>query len=294
MIQDKRKLQWMTALATSLLIIILGAVSGYTAASRLRNTMEQQMAEDSRVISENLRIIISQVTRELTDQGEAIERVQQVLQSAQTHGWLGFACVVDKNGTVLAHPNPEMRGATVSLETYEPTTLAGPTPRSVFELSQSGKGEAPAVYRSSTDIIAVQWLPKLMTYLCVHQPQGGVQSRVERLFGILARIGTIFVTISAFSTWFFVGWLVDRYESTLAVSEARNRSLVQNSEAIIVVDEEDRIRHTNPAASELLGLAEEATENQPVHAYWKSDDAGTLDRLLRESRDNQPLSLNYA
>ena len=168
-----------------------------------------------------------------------------------------------------------------------PQPSPGPTPGSVFELSQSGKGEAPAVYRSSTDIIAVQWLPKLMTFLCVHQPQGGVQSRVERLFGIMARIGAIFVTISAFSTWFFVGWLVDRYESTLAVSEARI-SLVQNSEAIIVVDDEDRIRHTNPAASELLGLTEEPTENQPINAYWKPDDAGTLDRLLQESRDNQP------
>jgi hypothetical protein len=47
-------------------------------------------------------------------------QVQEVLENAQTHGWKGFACVVDKDGTVVAHPNPEMRGTTVSLETYLP------------------------------------------------------------------------------------------------------------------------------------------------------------------------------
>ena len=288
MIQGKRKLQWATTLATSSLIVILGVVSGYVAASRLRSTMEQQMAEDSRVISENLRFMISQVTRELTDRGEAIEQVQKVLQSAQARDWRGFACIIDENGTVLAHPNPEMRGTTVSLETYEPTAFAGSVPGRVFELSKVGDSDGPAVYRSSSDIIAVQWLPNLMTYLCVHQPRGEVRARSDKLIGILSRIGVVFLAISAFSTWFFLGWLVDRYESTLAVSEARNRSLVQNSEAIIVVDDENSIRHTNPAASKLLGLPEGETEYLPIQAYWQSADTAPLNQLIRESRDNQP------
>ena len=95
MIRDKRRLQWVSALATSVLILRLGALSGYLAVDWLTDTMEKQIAEDSRVISENLRIIISQVTRELTDQQEAIDQVQKVLASAQTHDWQGFACVVD-------------------------------------------------------------------------------------------------------------------------------------------------------------------------------------------------------
>ena len=102
MIRDKRRLQWLSALATSILILCLGAMSAYLASGRLAETMEKQIAEDSRVISENLRIIISQVTRELTDRQEAIDQVQKVLAGAQTHGWQGFACVVDKNGTVVA------------------------------------------------------------------------------------------------------------------------------------------------------------------------------------------------
>ena len=160
--------------------------------------MEKQIAEDSRVISENLCIIISQVTRELTDQQEAIDQVQKVLASAQTHGWQGFACVVDKDGTVVAHPNPDIRGATVSLETYRPTaTTPGlALPQAVLELPNSGP-LPPGIYKSSSDIIAVQWLPGLMTCLCVHQPQGDIRKRAGQLLDILTRIGLVFVVISA-------------------------------------------------------------------------------------------------
>lgn len=285
MVLDKRKLQAAAAAATALLIVLIGLTSGYFAASRLTTAMEQQMAEDSRVISENLRIIISQVTRELTDQGAAIEQVQQVLEKAQTRGWRGFACVVDEDGTVVAHPKPEMRGATVSLETYEPTPLAGPPPDRVFDLPRS-ETLPPGVYRSSSDIIAVQWLPKLMTYLCVHQPQGEVGARVSRLVGILTRIGALFVLVSAGATWWFVGALVDRYESSLALSEARNRALVQNSEAILVVDD-DRIRHANPAALKMLGIPENEADGQPISAYWGGADADGLAEIIRESREGR-------
>ena len=54
--------------------------------------MEKQIAEDSRVISENLCIIISQVTRELTDQQEAIDQVQKVLASAQPQPHWAHPC----------------------------------------------------------------------------------------------------------------------------------------------------------------------------------------------------------
>lgn len=259
---EKRRLQWLSALTTSTLIIILGAASGYVASGRLQETMERQIAEDSRVISENLRIIINQVTREMTDQGLALDQVQDVLQSAQTHGWRGFACVVDKNGTVVAHPDPDMRGATVSLETYAPTELAGPAPVNVIELAQSSEPGAPSIYKSSSDIIAVQWLPDLMTYLCVHQPQDEIRTRVQALISILTRIGAPFVLIAAAGTWFFVGSLVERYQASLEVSEASNRSLVENSEAIVVIDTGNRVLHANPAAASLLGLGDDDISRQ--------------------------------
>jgi len=233
--------------------------------------MEKQIAEDSRVISENLCIIISQVTRELTDQQEAIDQVQKVLASAQTHGWQGFACVVDKDGTVVAHPNPDIRGATVSLETYRPTaTTPGlALPQAVLELPNSGP-LPPGIYKSSSDIIAVQWLPGLMTCLCVHQPQGDIRKRAGQLLDILTRIGLVFVVISASGTWIFVGRLVERYESNLAVSEERNRTLVQNSDAIVVIDDTGMILHTNPSAESLFGVTKESARMRPVSDFWQS------------------------
>jgi PAS domain S-box-containing protein len=280
MITDKRMLQWCAAIATSVLILVLGAISGYSASSRLEETLERQLAEDSRVISENLRIIIGQVTREIKGQREAIDQVQEVLQNARTHGWRGFACVVDKDGTVVAHPNPDMRGATVSLESYSPSTLAGPPPVKVFDLPGSGDRTPPGVYKSSSDIIAVQWLPDLMTYLCVHQPQGEVRLRSERLLGILIRIGAAFVVVAAAGTWFFVGWLIDRYESSLEVSEARSSSLVENSESILVLDGNGQLLHANPAAVKLLDLEADSGTLGDLHP----SDLKGLSTLIADSR----------
>ena len=240
------------------------------------------MAEDSRVISENLRIIIGQVTRELADQGEAMEQVQDVLQSAQTHGWRGFACVVEEDGTVVAHPNPDMHGATVSLETYAPTTLAEPKPSRVFDLPRQAADQPPGVYKSSSDIIAVQWLPEPMTYLFVHQPQDEIVARTQNLPSILTQIGILFIVISGTGTWLFVGWLVDRYESTLEVSEARNRALVENSEAIVVVDADSQILHANPAARHLLALANQDAPKD-ILRFWREEDGRDLTSLIAEA-----------
>jgi PAS domain S-box-containing protein len=236
----------------------------------------------------NLRIIINQVPRGLTDKGEAIVQVQKVLESAQTHGWRGFACVVDEDGTVVAHPNPSMRGEKVSLESYEPTfPEAGKGLDRVLDLPQRPDTEPPGIFKSSADIIAVQWLPDLMTFLCVHQPQGEIRARSDRLIAILTRIGLIFVVISASGTWVFVGWLVDRYESHLEVSELQNRTLVQSSDPIVVLNGKGEILHTNPAASRMLGVPGDHSTGLPMAGFLVDPELAVFDNPSSGSKETE-------
>ena len=107
-----------------------------------------------------------------------------------------------------------------------------------------------------------------MTYLCVRQPQVDIRKRAGQLLDILTLIGLVFVVISASGTWIFVGWLVERYESNLAVPEERNRTLVQNSDAIVVIDDTGMILHTNPSAESLFGVTKESARMRPVSDFW--------------------------
>ena len=66
MLQTKRRLQIATSLTIATLIVAVGVLGAFTATDRLRQMLEHQVAEDSQVINENLRIIISQATREYT------------------------------------------------------------------------------------------------------------------------------------------------------------------------------------------------------------------------------------
>jgi two-component system phosphate regulon sensor histidine kinase PhoR len=128
----------------------------------------------------------------------------------------------------------------------------------------------------------------LTTYLCVHQPQGDIRKRAGRLLNILTRIGLVFVVISASGTWIFVGWLVERYESNLAVSEERNRTLVQNSDAIVVIDDNGMILHTNPSAESLFGVTGERARMRPVSDFWQSDALSTPSRTdTPEERESE-------
>ena len=86
MIQDKRKLQLYTSLSLSGLILCLGLLSATYAIGLFRSTQERQMAEDSQIIGESLRIIIQQLTQEYTDQEMALARIQKVHEALKGKG----------------------------------------------------------------------------------------------------------------------------------------------------------------------------------------------------------------
>ena len=140
MIRDKRRLQWVSALATSVLILCLGALSGYLAVDRLTETMEKQIAEDSRVISESLRIIISQVTRELTGSAGSDRSGPEGPRKRPDTRLAGIRLRSRQGWDCGCSSKPGHAGATVSLETYRPTaTTPGlPLPQAVLELPNSG------------------------------------------------------------------------------------------------------------------------------------------------------------
>jgi sensor histidine kinase regulating citrate/malate metabolism len=139
--QTKRRLQIVTSLAVATFILVAGTIGAMTAAGRLRQMLERQMAEDSQVIGENLKIIISQATRELAQGERAFDKVQVVLESLQVGGWRGFACIVDKDGVIVAHPNPSVRGSHVRLEDYAATSLAK-TPDRVELLTEGSESSS--------------------------------------------------------------------------------------------------------------------------------------------------------
>ena len=282
MLQTKRRLQIATSLTIATLIVAVGVLGAFTATDRLRQMLEHQVAEDSQVISENLRIIISQATREFSQREQAFDRIQAVFESFTVEGWRGFACVVDKDGRVVAHPDSAMRGMRVNLEEYEATDI-GRTPERVASLAGAG-GPPPGVYRSSNDIIAIQWLPRLMTYLCVHQPHGEIAGRTNQMLSALGQFVFAFVAVAASGSWFFVGWLVDRYESHLARSEGQNRALVESSDPIIVASLDGHILNLNPEAQRLLALR---ADDQPssVGECWSEDDRVSFDELVARSAD---------
>ena len=118
----------------------------------------------------------------------------------------------------------------------------------------------------------------MTTYLCVHQPQGNIRKHAGQHLNILPRIGLVFVVISASGTWTFVVWLVKRYESNLAVSDERNRTLVRNGGAIVVIDDDGMTLHTNPSAESLFGIPGERVRMRSGSDFWQPDALSALPR----------------
>ena len=118
----------------------------------------------------------------------------------------------------------------------------------------------------------------MTTYLCVHQPQGNIRKHAGQHLNILTRIGLVFVVISASGTWTFVVWLVKRYESNLAVSDERNRTLVRNGGAIVVIDDDGMTLHTNPSAESLFGIPGERVRMRSGSDFWQPDALSALPR----------------
>lgn len=86
MLTSNRRFQTLAALSVAGLLLAVGLGSAVVATFRLKNALERQMAEDSRIISENLRIIFAQVTREIDEADLAVARVQSVLERLQVEG----------------------------------------------------------------------------------------------------------------------------------------------------------------------------------------------------------------
>jgi PAS domain S-box-containing protein len=123
-----------------------------------------------------------------------------------------------------------------------------------------------------------------MTYLCVHQPHGEIKRRTDRTLAVLGQIGVVFVAIAAGGSWFFVGWLVNRYESHLARSEAQNRGLVESSDPIVVSNLNGQILNLNTEAKRLLEV-EGANGPNTIHELWVDEDRASFDKLLSRSAD---------
>ena len=288
MIRDKRRLQLYTSAALSFLILCLGILWSWYAIGLLRETAERQMAEDNEIIGANLRIIIRQVTQKYADQEMALSEIQNVLEALKEKKW--FACVLDQKGFVLAAPQREMVNSQAPLKTYKPTALLGTQAPPLDALSEASETGRTGVYKTESDIIAIQWLPNLMTYLCVHQSQQPMNEKIGQLRRVLIQITIGFMFLVGMGSWFFVGWLVDRYESHLSLSEYRNRTLVQNSAPILVGAPSGQILHVNPEARTLFGIPPDQTDLN-LRDLWLTDHADRLDEILHIGV-NQSLEMN--
>ncbi|MBT3602738.1 MAG: PAS domain S-box protein, partial [Candidatus Latescibacteria bacterium] len=251
MIRDKRKLQVCTSGVLTLLMIIMGVVWATHALTRYRTTLEGQMAENNEIVKANLSIIIDQVTKQYVEKAQVIGQIQNVLEALEAKGWKGFACVLDEQGHVLAHPNRKMVGMRTPVETYEPQNLLGQIPPPVTQLPEANQ-KTSSIYRTQADIIAIDWLPDLMTYLCVHKSHRPIAHQLNALRERLIGVGLLIIALASTGSWFFVGGLVDRYENHLTQSEYRNRTLVQNSAPIVITTPEGTILDINPAGEQLF------------------------------------------
>ncbi|MDP6041042.1 MAG: hypothetical protein QGG64_21005, partial [Candidatus Latescibacteria bacterium] len=134
MIHDKRRLQFYTTAVLTALLIAMGFAWATHAITLYRSTLERQMAEDNEIVKANLGIIIHQATQQYADKDMVRVQIQNVLEALQEKGWKGFACVLDKDGRVLNHPNRQMINMQVPLKTYEPLDLLGEAPLPVTNL----------------------------------------------------------------------------------------------------------------------------------------------------------------
>jgi sensor histidine kinase regulating citrate/malate metabolism len=125
---DKRKLQFYTSSVLTLFMVLMGIAWATHALALYRTTLERQMAEDNEIVKANLSIIIDQVTKQYVGKTQVINQIQNVLEALEAKGWKGFACVLDDQGHILAHPDRQMVGMRPPLETYEPQTLLGQMP----------------------------------------------------------------------------------------------------------------------------------------------------------------------
>ena len=279
MIYNKRKLQIYTSGILTTLMVIMGFAWATHALSIYRATMERQIAEDNDIVKDNLSIIIHQVTQQNTDRNRIISQIQSILEVLKTKGWNGFACVLDKDGRVLAHPDPNMINMQVALQKYEPIDLLGTRPPSVTQLPQTPHNE-PAIYKTSGDIIAVDWLPELKTYLCVHKSLLPVTEKINALRTHLAGTGFLIVAISSALSWFFLGMLVDRYESYLSRSEARNRTLVENSSPILITSPSGHLLDANSEALALFQTDRTKLLSKNIQDLWPEKNRPDLSFLF--------------
>ncbi len=276
---DKRKLQFYTASVLTVLLVVMAVAWATHALAIYRTTLERQMAEDNEIVKANLSIIIDQVTKQYVEKNQVIHQIQNVLEALESKGWKGFACVLDEQGKVLAHPNRQMVGMRAPFETYKPQTLLGQMPPPVTKLSE-GHQKTSAIYRTQSDIIAIDWLPDLMTYLCVHKSHRPVSDQINNLRQRLMGVGLIIIGLASTGSWFFVGWLVERYENHLAQSEQRNRTLVQNSAPIVISTPDGLILDINPAAENLFQAHRSELLNSAFEKLWPTKHHAKFQTLL--------------
>ncbi len=279
MIRSRRTLQVTISAALSAGVIALGSLTGMQAIHSFRSTLERKMAEDSEIIGESLRILTKQVTREYNDRGAALARIQEILEVLERKNWIGFACVLDDTGKILAHPKREYIDMQVPLGTYERTEILGSRAPPIGTMQDRTDAEGTEIYRTSADIIAVQWIPQMMTYLCVHQSVAPLANKIEELTASLMKIGLAFVVLIAAGSWVPTGRIISRYETELSESERRNRTLIENSLPILVVDTNGIILEANPEAARLFESSE--LVNTQIEVFLPTESAVSVAQIRR-------------
>lgn len=279
MITNKRKLQVYTSTGLTVLLILMGSAWIFHALSVYRITLERQIAEDNEIVKANLGIIIDQITKQYVEKSQAIGQIQNILEGLQAQGWNGYACVLDERGQVLAHPNKKMVGRRPPVESYEPQNLLGQMPPAVLDLPQTDR-QTSAIYRTQAEIIAIGWLPQLMTYLCIHKPMHTIEAQIIDIRNRLMAVGIVIIALAGSGCWFFTGNLVDRYEHHLAKSEHRNRTLVQSSAPIVITDLNGTIRYINPSATDFFGFTLNRSNHVPFGDHWPEKHKQAYQKLL--------------
>jgi len=133
------------------------------------------------------------------------------------------AFLIDRRGTVLAHPVAAFVGAgwgAMAVRSSRGTLALA----AALAQREALRGWAVDPVTGQTRLIAAHWSPPLDAAVCVTQDPESVIKRTQALSAFFLRTTFLLWAGLLVAVWFIVGTLVDRYESRIAVL-ARSDSL---------------------------------------------------------------------
>lgn len=172
------------------LALVLGGYFLFrTASTQVSNGLVNLIERNNVRVAESLSSLIGEIDRDIVYGTPEWERVQQIIEGFEFSGD-GFACVLDTEGLIVAHPNirdePALRDINLGGEVLQ--TDSGPTPLSEAEVLDTA-GEW-VVFRGEIDFgidgnhyIATRRLGDAPVRLVVHQPIAGLEAAKRETFG---------------------------------------------------------------------------------------------------------------